>query len=134
MSDAVLSRYIGTLLGAACGDALGATLEFMSREHVDRLYSDGLRDIVGGGAFDVAPGETTDDTAMMLGIARACTADGIDLDAVAANFVAWWESGPKDIGNATRAALQLIQAGRSWQEAGRNCNGARPMASPGTDR
>jgi ADP-ribosyl-[dinitrogen reductase] hydrolase len=112
------SRYAGTLLGAACGDALGATLEFKSRETVRRMYPDGLRDIVGGGAFNVAPGETTDDTAMMLGIARACTAEGIDLDAVAANFVAWWESGPKDIGNATRAALAKIQRGARWDRAG----------------
>lgn len=64
------------------------------------------------------PGETTDDTAMALGIARACTPDGIDLDAVAANFVAWMRSGPKDIGNATRAALTMISQGMRPEEAG----------------
>ena len=112
------SRYAGTLVGAACGDALGATLEFESRASVRRSYPDGLRDIVGGGPFGVAAGETTDDTAMMLGIARACGPDGIDMEAVAANFVAWMESGPKDIGNATREALWRLRSGARWDEAG----------------
>ena len=125
------SRYAGTLVGAACGDALGATLEFRNRETVRRIYPDGLRDIVGGGAFNVAPGETTDDTAMMLGVARACTAEGIDLDAVAANFVAWWESGPKDIGNATRDALDKIRSGMDWQDAGEELQRETPNGVAG---
>jgi ADP-ribosyl-[dinitrogen reductase] hydrolase len=125
------SRYAGTLVDAACGDALGATLEFRSRETVRRMYPDGLRDIVGGGAFNVAPGETTDETAMMLGIARACTADGIDMDAAAANFMAWWESGPKDIGNATRWALEKIQSGMRWQDAGEEMQAETPNGVAG---
>lgn len=66
----------------------------------------------------MAPGETTDDTAMMLGIARACGPEGIDMETVAANFVAWMASGPKDIGNATREALWRIRSGARWDEAG----------------
>jgi ADP-ribosyl-[dinitrogen reductase] hydrolase len=112
------SRYIGTLVGAACGDALGGTLEFLSRSHVARRYPDGLREIVGGGCWDLAPGETTDDTAMMLAIARACTKDGIDLDQVALNFGAWMATGPKDIGIQTRAALMKLRKGMRWNEAG----------------
>lgn len=118
MTATLESRYAGVLLGGACGDALGATLEFMDREAVRRRYPDGLRDMVGGGWLDLAPGETTDDTAMTLAVAKACTREGIDLDAVAANFVAWMETEPKDIGNATRCALELLQAGRTWDEAG----------------
>lgn len=112
------SRYAGSLVGAACGDALGATLEFEDRASARRRYPDGLRDLVGGGPFGVAPGETTDDTAMMLGIARACGPDGIDMEAIAANFVAWLASGPKDIGIATRDALRRLRAGARWDEAG----------------
>jgi ADP-ribosyl-[dinitrogen reductase] hydrolase len=85
---------------------------------IARRYPDGLREIIGGGCWDLAPGETTDDTAMMLGIARACTAEGIDLDQVAANFVAWMRSGPKDIGNQTRGALALVAVGVPWVDAG----------------
>ena len=83
------------MLGAACGDALGATLEFQLRGVIASQYPDGFRDIIGGGWLGLAPGETTDDTAMMLAIARACTRDGIDLDQVAANFVAWMRTGPR---------------------------------------
>src|SRR5688572_19690560 len=106
------------MIGAACGDALGGSLEFMSKESIAALYPDGFRDIVGGGWLHLEPGETTDDTAMMLAIARACTSDGIDLDRVADNFVAWKRSGPKDIGNQTSQALSLIENGLRWDEAG----------------
>ncbi|PZN07919.1 MAG: ADP-ribosyl-[dinitrogen reductase] hydrolase, partial [Bacillota bacterium] len=64
------------LLGLACGDALGATLEFMSREDVRRKYPGGLRDLVGGGPFGWAPGETTDDTAMALCVLRGILSAG----------------------------------------------------------
>jgi ADP-ribosyl-[dinitrogen reductase] hydrolase len=73
---------------------------------------------MGGGPHRLAIGEYTDDTQMMLAIARACTAEGIDLDSVAENFVAWFRSGPKDIGIATSNALSLIANGVPWQEAG----------------
>lgn len=125
------SRYAGTLVGAACGDALGATLEFENRASVRQRYPDGLRDIVGGGPFGVAPGETTDDTAMMLGIARACGPDGLDMEAVVANFVAWMESGPKDIGNATREALWRLRSGARWDEAGESMQAESPIGVAG---
>lgn len=111
-------RAVGCLLGLACGDALGGAVEFRTREDLDRSFPDGVRDITGGGPHRLETGEYTDDTGMALAIARACTADGIDLDAVAANFVTWYRSGPKDIGIATTQALELIAQGVPWQEAG----------------
>lgn len=111
-------RYTGALIGAACGDALGATLEFESRAGIAQRYPDGFREMIGGGWLHLAPGETTDDTAMMLAIGRACTAEGIDLDQVAANFVAWMRTMPKDIGTQTRAALTRLANGQRWHEAG----------------
>lgn len=131
MTPSLASRYAGTLVGAACGDALGATLEFMTRKEIRAAYPDGLRDIVGGGWMRVAPGETTDDTAMMLAIARACNADGIDLERVASNFVAWADSGPKDIGNATREAIGLLRDGRRWDEAGEELQARTPQGVAG---
>lgn len=118
MSISLESRYAGVLVGAACGDALGATLEFKTRETIARIHPHGFRDIVGGGWLGLEPGETTDDTAMMLVIARACTKDGIDLDRVAAGFLSWMLSGPKDIGNQTSQALSLLARGVRWDEAG----------------
>ena len=97
-------RAVGCLLGLACGDALGGAVEFRDRADLDRSFPDGVRDITGGGPHRLETGEYTDDTGMALAIARACTAGGIDLDAVAANFVTWYRSGPKDIGIATTQA------------------------------
>jgi len=111
-------RAVGCLLGLACGDALGGAVEFRDRADLDRSFPDGVRDITGGGPHRLEPGEYTDDTEMALAIGRACSADGIDLDAVAANFVAWYRSVPKDIGIATTQALELISQGDPWQEAG----------------
>lgn len=134
MSISMESRYVGTLVGSACGDALGATLEFKSRDEVALTYPNGLRDIVGGGWMGLEPGETTDDTAMMLAIGRACTSDGIDLDQVAANFVAWMQTGPKDIGTQTRQALSLLASGLRWDEAGERLQreSARGVAGNGS--
>jgi len=111
-------RVAGCLLGLACGDALGGAVEFRSRVDLDRSYPNGIREIMGGGPHRLEVGEYTDDTQMALAIARACTPEGIDFDAVAANFVAWYQSGPKDIGIATASALDLIARGVPWQEAG----------------
>jgi ADP-ribosyl-[dinitrogen reductase] hydrolase len=97
-------RAAGALLASAAGDALGAGYEFTHPAPGVAI------DMIGGGPFDWAPGEWTDDTAMTLAVARV-TATGADLntaaglDAVAAGFVEWFDSQPKDIGNQTRAVL-----------------------------
>ena len=98
---ALRDRMAGVLLGTAAGDALGAGYEFTRPgEHVPI-------DMIGGGLGDFAPGEWTDDTAMALAIALAADErrPGLDLDAVAAGFVRWYESGPADIGVQTSKVL-----------------------------
>lgn len=114
----LLERYEGAMLGLACGDALGGAVEFFSRFAIERRFSNGVREIVGGGPHGLRPGEVTDDTAMALAIARACGPDGIDLDAVIDNFVSWYHSNPKDIGITTSRALTKLAAGVPWREIG----------------
>ncbi len=105
-----IDRAIGVLLGGAAGDALGAGYEFT---HPAR---DAVIDMIGGGTFDWAPGEWTDDTSMALAIAEVAAAGvpighGAGLDAIAARFVAWFDSNPPDIGNQTRAVLSTRPEG-----------------------
>jgi ADP-ribosylglycohydrolase len=59
------TRYRGALLGLACGDALGTTLEFTGPSPPP------LTDLVGGGPFGLAPGQWTDDTSMALCLAES---------------------------------------------------------------
>jgi ADP-ribosyl-[dinitrogen reductase] hydrolase len=96
-------RAAGALLATAAGDALGAGYEF------SHPAPDATIEMIGGG-MGFSPGEWTDDTSMAIGIAQVSAA-GLDLrtseglDAVAAKWVAWYDSGPTDIGNQTRAVL-----------------------------
>ncbi len=62
-----ISRYRGSMLGLAAGDALGTTLEFTSPETLVPLS-----DMIGGGPFGLEPGQWTDDTSMAL-----CLADSL---------------------------------------------------------
>ena len=61
-----LDRYRGCLLGLAAGDALGTTLEFKQPGSFTPLT-----DMVGGGPFNLKPGEWTDDTSMALCLAES---------------------------------------------------------------
>ncbi|MFW0874111.1 ADP-ribosylglycohydrolase family protein [Rhodococcoides corynebacterioides] len=102
-----VDRAEGVLLGTAAGDALGAGYEF-GYPTADQEIA-----MIGGGPFDWAPGEWTDDTSMALCVADALAAESDALatgsvgalNAVAANFVTWYDTRPPDIGNQTRSVL-----------------------------
>ncbi|HBA67477.1 MAG TPA: ADP-ribosyl-[dinitrogen reductase] hydrolase [Methylococcaceae bacterium] len=106
INESLLDRALGAYLGFACGDALGATVEFMSPKQIQQRY--GVhRDIIGGGWLALEPGQVTDDTQMSLALGQAIIDHrGWSLKAVADNFVAWLESDPPDIGNTCRRGLE----------------------------
>ena len=101
---------VGALIGAAVGDALGAPFEFKPRgmygERFPKAILGGTGEMIGGGAFNWAPGEFTDDTQMAMALAAAILAEGGEFNAERAwsHFVAWSEQS-SDIGNTTRASL-----------------------------
>lgn len=105
MAKNKLDRYEGAMLGVAVGDALGAPLEFMSAEKIQRKHGT-VREMLGGGWLNVEPGEVTDDTQMTLAVAEgiAESPDSPEL-AVGRNFLRWYRTNPKDIGGTCRAAL-----------------------------
>jgi ADP-ribosyl-[dinitrogen reductase] hydrolase len=102
-------RYKGCLLGLACGDAVGTTVEFKPRGTFPPVT-----DMVGGGPFGLAPGEWTDDTSMALCLAVSLLeSGGFDPDDQMARYVRWWTEGYLsstgscfDIGNTVAGALQ----------------------------
>ncbi|KAK2877295.1 hypothetical protein FQN49_001246, partial [Arthroderma sp. PD_2] len=66
-----LQRSIGALLGVHTGDSLGATFEFSSHAEIKKSHPDGLREMVGGGVFNLPAGAATDDTDMTRGVLLA---------------------------------------------------------------
>lgn len=104
-TEQVLNRALGAYLGLACGDALGATVEFMTPKQIQKRY--GVhQDIIGGGWLGLEAGQITDDTQMSLAVGQAIIDNqGWNIQAIADNFVAWLESDPPDIGNTCRRGI-----------------------------
>jgi ADP-ribosyl-[dinitrogen reductase] hydrolase len=64
------------------------------------------------------PGTFTDDTEMALALAESLLAHRpLDPADLTRRFVAWYQSGPDDVGNHTRAILARIAAGEPWHQA-----------------
>lgn len=102
----IKNKLLGVIFGQAIGDALGLGTEFMSKDEVTRnypdqltLYSQIIRDKHRG---RWKQGEWTDDTEMMLCIARAMIVDcDINMKTIAHNFKVWFSGYPRGIGRHT---------------------------------
>lgn len=101
-------RVKGALLGLAVGDALGTTLEFKSPGSFEPI-----QDMIGGGPFDLKPGQWTDDTSMAICLAQSLIErKGMCLEDQIKRYLEWWLHGRNsvtgscfDIGNTVRNAL-----------------------------
>jgi ADP-ribosyl-[dinitrogen reductase] hydrolase len=104
----IRDRVAGCLVGLACGDAVGTTSEFQKRDKFPPV-----RDMVGGGVFNLQAGQWTDDTSMAL-----CLADSLlEMDGFCGNdqmerYHRWWKTGYNssngkcfDVGTATVQAI-----------------------------
>lgn len=99
-------RALGAYLGFAVGDALGATVEFMTAGEIAQRYGVHNR-MIGGGWLRLAPGHVTDDTEMSLALGRSLIrCGGLDLHDLCEEFVAWLRSGPVDVGNTCRRGIR----------------------------
>ncbi len=107
-----LDRAVGALLGLACGDAVGTTLEFRQPGTFTPID-----DMVGGGPFRLEPGAWTDDTSMALCLAESLLdTRAMDLADQLRRYLLWWRTGYLsstgrcfDIGNATRSELSRFE-------------------------
>jgi ADP-ribosyl-[dinitrogen reductase] hydrolase len=105
----LLSRFRGSFLGLAVGDALGAPVEFKPRGSFPPIS--GYR---GGGPFNLKVGDWTDDTSLSLCLAESLVErSGFDPKDQAERYVRWWKEGHLsctgncfDIGNTTKWSLQ----------------------------
>ncbi len=99
------SRAIAAYLGLAIGDALGATVEFMTPREIMAQYK--VHDtLCGGGWLRLKPGQVTDDTTMALALGGAILQTGqVNALAAARAFDDWMRARPVDIGNTVRRGL-----------------------------
>ena len=104
-AELLSNRVTGAYLGLAIGDALGATVEFLTPNEI-RHQIGVHREITGGGWLRLKAGQVTDDTTMSLALGTAILAQGgVEAKAAAEAFDAWMRAKPVDIGNTVRRNL-----------------------------
>lgn len=102
-------RLAGCLIGLACGDAVGTTLEFQSRGSFEPIT-----DMIGGGVFNLRAGEWTDDTSKALCLGTSLVqCEGFDAKDQMDRYANWHNEGYLssngdcfDIGNTVCEALR----------------------------
>jgi ADP-ribosyl-[dinitrogen reductase] hydrolase len=94
----VLDKIKGGLIGLALGDAMGVATEFMTPDQIQREYGK-VTKILGGGVFGFKRGETSDDTAMTMAVAKGIIANSTNpIEEIGKQFLKWKATNPPDIG------------------------------------
>ena len=114
MNMTLLDRYRGCLLGLACGDAVGTTVEFSRRGSFPPVT-----DMVGGGPFSLAAGQWTDDTSMALCLGQSLLeCGGFDARDQMTRYLRWMRHGYFsstgecfDVGLTVRGSLFRFELG-----------------------
>ena len=112
-------RVAGALLGVHVGDALGAGSEFASPAAIAEDHPLGVQHITGGGPFGWEPGEATDDTSLTKAVLDAYLTNPADpVHRAAELMLAWFLTGPPDVGAATRHGLEAFARSGDPRRAG----------------
>ncbi|KAA9023815.1 ADP-ribosyl-[dinitrogen reductase] hydrolase [Niallia endozanthoxylica] len=116
----VLNKVKGALFGLAIGDALGGTTEFLTKGEIARKYGI-VQDIIGGGCWHLEKGETTDDTAMTLAVAKGILANpDHPVDSIGNEFLKWYATKPKDVGIIISTVLSTFNG--NWFDSAKNAH------------
>src|SRR5205823_6465709 len=108
-------------------------VESQSAQAIRQTYPVGLRDLADGGPFRLMAGQPTGGSELALMLGRSILGvGGYDPEAAARAYGYWFESGPFDIGEATRRALSAIPLQAWMQDRGheRAASAARAAADP----
>ncbi|MBF0354214.1 MAG: ADP-ribosyl-[dinitrogen reductase] hydrolase [Alphaproteobacteria bacterium] len=115
ITDDIKRRAMGAYLGLAIGDALGATVEFLTKREIETQYGTHKK-MIGGGWLKLKPGQTTDDTAMSIALGKAhIDANGFDLKCVCECFLDWLKTKPVDVGNTCRRGIRRYMSEGTMQ-------------------
>lgn len=118
----------GTIWGTIAGDALGSRYEFLehneAKEQIrkDMLNNDKLK-ILGGGPFNLLPGQVSDDSEMTLCLLQALSSDKkYDQATIANNYIKWFNTNPPDIGLTIKRALKTRKISSNNNDMVENSN------------
>lgn len=108
-SQAMLDKARAAYLGLAIGDALGATVEFMTPNEITANL--GVhKNITGGGWLKLKPGKVTDDTEMSLALGIALlSCQQVNAGVIAEAFSEWMRGKPVDMGNTVRRGIMYYR-------------------------
>jgi len=128
MHPSLTERYRGALLGLACGDAVGTTVEFQPRGSFRPLT-----DMVGGGPFNLKPGQWTDDTSMALCLAESLlNKNGFDAADQMGRYLNWWQWGYlSSTGECFDIGMTVSDALNRYQQTGEPFAGSTDPYSAG---
>ena len=113
MPLSLIDRYRGSLLGLACGDAVGTSVEFKPRGSFTPVT-----DLLGGGPVNLKPGQWTDDTSMALCLGESLLRkDGFDPADQMGRYLNWWQWGYlSSTGECFDVGMTVSQALAQYQQ------------------
>jgi ADP-ribosyl-[dinitrogen reductase] hydrolase len=122
------ARVVGSCLGLALGDALGAPFEFLRSRSIPDPVPAFQRPWLGR-----PPGTTTDDTAMARNLMRSLAdRGGFDPDDLVRRHLEWFRADPPDVGTITGRVLRRVDRGEDAPAAARQIwNERGPEVSAG---
>jgi ADP-ribosylglycohydrolase len=108
-------RVVGSCLGLALGDALGAPFEFLRSRTIPDPVPAFERPWLG-----LPPGSTTDDTAMARHLMRSLAErGGFDPDDLIRRHLEWFRADPPDVSTLTGKVLRRVDLGEEATAAAR---------------
>jgi ADP-ribosyl-[dinitrogen reductase] hydrolase len=101
---------LGCFFGQLIGDALGSRYEFKKSNQVYEMVKNDIDDnflnLLGGGTYNLKPGQVTDDSEMAIGLIHSLNKNKKYVkEDVAKTYIKWFNSVPFDFGRTTRNAL-----------------------------
>ncbi|WP_222432733.1 ADP-ribosylglycohydrolase family protein [Moraxella sp. VT-16-12] len=122
----LFDRSQGCLLGLAVGDALGAAIEFRPKDSFAPI-----KDMMGGGIFNLKKGQWTDDTSMALCLADSLIAQqGFDPQDQMQRYYRWYQLGENSVtGKCFGMGKTVLQALTLFKYVGAYAGSDNPKSS-----
>jgi ADP-ribosyl-[dinitrogen reductase] hydrolase len=137
------SKYMGCMLGAAIGDALGKQNEGLNRKDIleNGCVTDYGKAWAGSPGEKLREGQYTDDTEQMIVLAQSLVeCNGFDAGDFAGRIAKWGAKSLNDpakksmVGPSSAAAIMRLNSGITWKESGSDipsCGSAMRVAPIG---